>query len=712
MLLFLLSLSLSPAFADEGMWLPQLLKRLNEPAMKANGMRLSAEDIYSINQSSLKDAVVSFGGFCTGEVISDQGLLLTNLHCGLGQVQFHSTVEKDYITDGFWAENKKAELPNDGLTATFIRRIENVTQPMLEGTDNALSPASRDSLIGVHQKVLEEELSEKYGMEVKIRDFFYGAEFYAFVTETFTDVRLVGAPPRSIGNFGGDTDNWMWPRHAADFSLFRIYAGPDNRPAKYSQDNQPYRPKKHFPISLRGPKEGDFTMVFGFPGRTSEYLYSEAVRQIMELQNPANIDIRGRKLAVLETAMRADDKVRIKYTAKQARVSNAWKKWIGQNRGLKKLDAVRVKQQQEVSFEKWILADAGRREKYGQVLPTFQENYSEMAKILLPRDYFYESILGSDLGLLAYRYYTSLSRAKDQQERTKAAEELEARLELHFKDYDLKTDKELFIVSAEAYRDNVEPRYYPPYLAEVKKKYKDDIRAYADDLYKRSALTDKAKAKQLLEDVKAGKIKSTTEDPAYMFLKQAYDTYITDLVPAQRDIDASLDANYMLYVKGLREMYEDLEFYPDANSTMRVAFGQVKSYSPRNGVKYNWYTTQNGLLEKISMDHVPDYVVPERLVKLFESQDFGPYAADDGLHICFIASNHTTGGNSGSPVIDADGRLIGTNFDRNWEGTMSDIMYDPNQVRNISVDIRYILFIIDKYAGAGHLVEEMTLVTE
>jgi hypothetical protein len=702
---------------DEGMWLPMLLKQLNEADMQKKGMRLSAEDIYSVNKSSLKDAIVQFGGGCTGEIISNQGLLLTNHHCGYGQIQSHSSVENDLLTNGFWAMDRAQEKPNPGLTATFIVRMEDVTKQIMADIPANLPEAEREKRVQANIKKVQDQTTAGTHYNAIIRPFFYGNEYYMYVTETFRDIRLVGAPPESIGKFGGDTDNWMWPRHTGDFSLFRIYAGPDNKPADYSANNKPYTPKHHLPISLSGIKKGDFTMVFGFPGRTTEYLPSQAVREIVEISDPAKVKIRTVKLGILDQDMKADNKVRIQYAAKYASVSNAHKKWIGEMRGLKKLDAIAKKQAQEQQFAAWVAQETGRKTTYSQVLPQFEQNYGQLAQgATLARDYFMEAVLGVELLNFAQGYAAlanslkatdpaSLSQTALQEQLTRLSRSATG----YFKNYNLPTDKKVFAALLQLYVKDLDQQYVPQALQAASQQYKGNWAAYADKVYAASSLTSEEKVQQLLKLPAAQLQAKLLADPAVALINDLSTILRSKVLPVYTQLN---DQNTLLnrtYLQGLREMQKDRKFYPDANSTLRVSFGQVDGYKPVDGVTYDYYTTLEGIIEKED-PAISDYKVPAKLKELYQKKDYGPYGVNGQMPVGFIASNHTTGGNSGSPVINARGELIGTNFDRNWEGTMSDIMYDPDRVRNISMDARYFLFIVDKFAGAGHLVKEMTLV--
>lgn len=700
--------------ADEGMWLPILLKELNEADMKNMGMKLSAEDIYSINKSSLKDAVVHFNGGCTAEMISSQGLMLTNHHCGYSQIQSHSSVKNDYLTNGFWAMSKEEELANPGLVATFIIRMEDVTKRVLEGVSSAMAESKRDSIIAKNIAAIEKSSVEGTHYEAKVKPFYYGNEYYMFITETFKDVRLVFAPPSSIGKYGGDTDNWMWPRHTGDFSVFRIYADKDGKPAEYSKDNVPFKPRHHFPISLKGVEEGDFTMVFGFPGRTSEYLTSYAVDMTMNVSNPAKIKLRDTRLAIMDGDMKASDETRIKYAAKYASVSNYHKKWMGETRGLKKLDAITVKQEFEKKFQDRVNANPEWKKNYGSLLTDFSTLYKKMDKPQRSYDYFIEAVLAVE----AIRYAGGFSKLADLSHKketkpedvSKEAERLRAGSIRYFKDYNVATDKKLFVAMLKMYYWNIDKSQHPEIFKLVEKKYKGSFEKYADDIYLKSMFVSEEKIAAFLTGYSAGDVKKMEKDPAYLLMQSAYDNYRKNVLPEYTKLNEEVNKLTRTYMHALREVMPEKKYYPDANSTLRVSYGKIQGYEPQDGVKYDYYTTMDGLMEKADPNN-DEFKVSEKLIELYEKKDYGQYAhKDGGLRVCFAASNHTTGGNSGSPVIDADGNLIGTNFDRSWESTMSDIMFDPERCRNIVLDVRYTLFVIDKFAGAKHLVDEMTIV--
>ncbi len=704
--------------ADEGMWLPLLLKQLNESDMQKNGLKLSAEDIYSINKSSLKDAIVHFNGGCTAEIISDKGLLLTNHHCGYGQIQAHSTVQNDLLTNGFWAMNASQELPNPGLTATLIVRMEDVTAKVLAGVSDEVNETEREKKINETINAIQKEAVKGTHYGAYIRPFFYGNEYYMFITETFRDVRLVGAPPSSIGKFGGDTDNWIWPRHTGDFSIFRIYANKDNNPADYSPDNVPYKPKHHLPISMKDIEKGDFTMVYGFPGRTSEYLSSYAVDMIMNESDPAKVKIRETRLAIMDMEMKKSDSVRIQYASKYASLANYYKKWIGEINGLKKLDAINKKKQFEQNFLSKVNADNNAKNKYGKLFNDLEKAYTQFNPLNKQRDYYIEAILGIESVFYAYTYVNlidSLNKGKKPEELQKDIERLQTAKKQFFKDYDSKTDEKVCAALLKIYYDNIDKTQQPDVFREIEKKYRCGnnttlmFEKYVADIYKKSIFVSETDITKVLSNI-AKNYKKVQKDPVYKLMLSCYTKFVQDIRPQYNKLEAEVNNLNRIYMKAIKELVSDKKYYPDANGTLRVAYGKVDGYFPRDAVFYNYYTTLDGLMEKEN-PVVDEFIVSPKLKELYQKKDYGQYAdKNNELRIAFCASNHTTGGNSGSPVLNGEGQLIGTNFDRNWEGTMSDIMYNPDQVRNIILDVHYTLFVIDKFAGAGYLLNEMTLV--
>lgn len=700
-------LTLQLAFAQQtgGMWIPSLLEGKVAGNMQKVGMKMTAKEIYDVNQSSLKDAIVHFNGGCTGEIISNQGLILTNHHCGYGIIQSHSSVEKDYLSNGFWAKTKDEELVNKNLFVRFIIKIEDVTEQVLENTENITDPFTRKEKIGANIQKVSKNYAKESWQDVSISEFFEGNQYILFVTETYRDVRLVGAPPSSIGKFGSDTDNWVWPRHTGDFSLFRVYADKNNRPAEYSKDNVPYTPKHFLPISMSGISEDDFTMVFGFPGRTQEYLPAVAVQQIVTSLNPAKIKVRDASLTIMDKYMRVDPKIKIQYAAKYASIANYWKKWIGETQGLQKSNAVQIK----LNFEKILTQKIQQANKteYAKILPQFDELYEKYGPYALAYDYFVE-VMFSNSTLLnhVFKLYQSekLFEAKGESVFLERKENMLKSVPGFFKNFDITVEQEVATALIEIYMKNVPEKFLPTQVILGKKPV-----VLADAIYK-SNFVSQEKYTAILQGADAKKIiQNLNKDPLYAYVKAIGAKFYDEILPTYEVLDAEIEALQTKYMKVILEMNPDTMLFPDANSTLRITYGKVKGYQPRDAVKYEPISYLDGVIEK----YVPgdyEFDVPQKLLDLYQSKDYGVYGENGKMPVCFIATNHTTGGNSGSPAIDAHGNLIGLNFDRVWEGTMSDIHYDPAICRNIMVDIRYVLFIIDKYAGAKHLVDEMKLV--
>lgn len=700
----------SLVMANEGMWLPLLLGQLNEKEMKSLGMKISAKDIYSVNSGSLKDAIVSFGGFCTAEVISTQGLLLTNHHCGFDAIQNHSTLDNNYIRDGFWARNHAEEIPNPGLFATFIVRIEDVTAKVLKGVTPGMTESERQAIVDRNQAELRKTVKKESFQDAFIRGFFEANQYYLFVTETYRDIRLVGAPPSSIGNFGKDTDNWMWPRHTGDFSMFRIYAGKDNKPAAYSTDNVPYKPKRALSISLDGTSQGDFTMVFGFPGRTTEYLPSIAVKQIVEVSDPAKVAIRDRALAVIDGFMRKDEQIKIQYAAKYASISNAWKKWQGEILGLTRTNAVAKKKAYEESFQQRVNANPQWKASYGHLLGDLESAYEAIKPYGLARDYFSEIIGKIELFTIAAQLntlVTAYERDGDSgyQQRLKQVKERLAEL---YGEYSAAVDEDVFQAMMQMYQEDQDPDYIAPGFKELVNQSGGNYDKLAATIYAGTDLDDPASMK-MLDKPAAEVVAALKENSVLNLYRELLTAYQTRVQARVNELQTTINGLQRTYMKAQMEVMKEKKFYPDANSTLRVTYGNVKGYEARDAVKYDTHTYLDGVMQK----YVPgdyEFDLPERLRELYRKKDYGQYGKNGKMPVCFIASNHTTGGNSGSPALDAYGNLVGLNFDRVWEGTMSDINYDPSICRNIMVDIRYVLFIVDKYAGANHLIREMKLV--
>jgi len=699
------------AVADEGMWLPSLIYKLNIKTMQEMGCKLSAEDIYSINNASLKDAVVALDhGSCTAELVSKDGLLLTNHHCGFGEIQEHSSVEHDYLQDGFWAMSRDEELPNPGKTVTFLLSVEDVTGKVLAEVTDEMSESERNKKIDEVTHRLEKEAKGDTHHEVYIRNFFNANQYFLFVTETFKDIRLVGAPPQALGKFGGDTDNWMWPRHTNDFSMFRVYCAPDGSPAEYSEENVPYHPKHFLPISLKGVEDGDFAMVFGYPGRTNRYKTSYGIDYTMKVTNTARIEVREKKLEIIADYMATSQKAKIQYASKHASSANYYKNAIGQNEALTKLHVLDQKRELEDQFTAWVNADPARKAKYGEALPLIQDAYTDIDNDKA-RDYIVEALLmGPEIFLFANsaRPLTELLK-KPEENKDKIAhvvEGIKARMETYFKDYDAPTDQKIVGALMKIYAEKNSAAFYPSFFDEIQKKYKGDYEKYAAKMFEKSVFDNEAELKAFLEKPT---LKALEKDMGFQAAVSIFDKF-REISMAQAAGGEKLSKGRRLFVAGLMEMQPDKVFYPDANSTMRLTYGKVMDYDPRDGVTYKYFTTTDGYLEKeIPGDY--EFDVPARMKELILAKDFGKYADTDGkLHTDFITNNDITGGNSGSPVINGDGQLIGIAFDGNWEAMSGDFVFEPNLQRCINVDIRFVLWVIDVYAGAGHLVDEMEIV--
>jgi hypothetical protein len=710
-LLLLTVLFLGRAVADEGMWLPSLIHKLNIFEMQEMGLELSAEEIYNINNSSLKDAVVALDrGSCTAELISKEGLLLTNHHCGYDEIQTHSSVENDYLQDGFWAMNREEELPNPGKSVSFLVRVEDVTGKVLAELTDDMTEEERNREINSVTRDLEKGAKGDTHYETYVRSFFNANQFHLFVVETFNDVRLVGAPPQALGKFGGDTDNWMWPRHTADFALFRVYSGPDGKPASYSDDNVPYSPKHFLPVSINGVEEGDFAMVLGYPGRTNRYETAKGVEYIMNVTNPVRVEAREEKLRIIDKYMSSSQKARIQYASKYARSSNYYKYSIGQNRGLENLNVIGKKQELEDKFMDWVNADSNRREKYGKALDYIEEAYSDV-EVRKAQEYMAEAMVrGPEIFMFAYRalpVYRLLSEGETRPEfREMIKNRITYDMDSHFKDYDAETDKKVAAALMKLYADNIDKKYHPAFFADVLKRYKGDFEKYTEKMFKKSVFDDQNEVNQFLDNMK---LRTLEKDMAFQAARDIFDKFreLNDLAGENKDL---LDRGNRLFLEGLMEMQADKSFYPDANSTMRLTYGQVLNYEPRDGVIYKYYTTVDGYLEK-EIPGDDEFDVPERMKELLLAKDFGRYANENGeLNACFITNNDITGGNSGSPVLNAKGELIGVAFDGNWEAMSGDIAFEPELQRCINVDIRFVLWVIDKYAGATHLIDEMLIV--
>ncbi len=696
------------AKADEGMWLPQLLGKLNESRMKSLGMKISAADIYSINKGSLKDAIVSFGGFCTGEIISSKGLVLTNHHCGFDAIQNHSTLEKNYIRDGFWSKTNADEIPNKGLFATFIVRIDDVSAAALVGITSSMSEAERMAAIDKNLAQINKDAKKEATQKSFTRGFFEGNQYYLFVTETYSDVRLVGAPPSAIGNFGKDTDNWVWPRHTGDFSMFRIYASKDNKPADYSVDNVPFTPKKSLNISIDGIAENDFTMVFGFPGRTTEYLYSAAVEQIRTINDPAKIAIRDKALNIIDGFMRKDEGIKIQYAAKYASIQNAYKKWQGEVLGLTRTDGVGRKKTQELEFQKRVDANPALKAQYGNLLQTLESGYNDIKSLGLARDYYQEIVSKIEIFTIVAQLNNLVSAFEKNGQKgfDETKPKVKAMLEDFMKEFNPIVDRKLFEGLMEMYVKNQPANVVSPM---AKTMYDGGIGAAADKIYGENTFTDVSKLNALIDGKPEDLIAFMKGSNTVALQKDLVSTYQTAVQKDLTGVQNRITLAQRTYMQAQMDVFKEKTFFPDANSTLRVTFGKVQGYKPKDGAYYDFKTDLDGVMEKYKPGDY-EFDVPEKLRMLHKNKDYGQYGVGGKMPVCFIATNHTTGGNSGSPALDAYGNLIGLNFDRVWEGTMSDINYDASICRNIMVDIRYVLFIVDKFAGADRLVKEMNLV--
>ena len=695
--------------AGEGMWLPMLIKRLDQQNLKEMGLHLTPAEIYSINNSSLKDAVVRMGGgFCTGEIISSKGLLLTNHHCGYSIIQEHSTTENNYLAEGFWAENMKQEKRNPGLSVSFLVRMEDVTDRVLSDVSWDMNESDREKKVNEIAKQIEQEATTGNHYDAEVKSFFEGNEYYLFVYETFRDVRFVGAPPTSIGKFGGDADNWEWPRHTGDFSLFRVYTGPDGMPADYSEDNIPLKPKHHLPISLDGVEQGDFTMTFGFPGSTDRYLTSYGVEQAINITNPAIVEVRDKKLEVLKKDMKADEAIDIMYASKYAQIANYWKYYIGQTEQIKNNEVLKRKKDLEKEFSEWVNAKKKRKEKYGEALTLIDQAYDMLESTAKSGVYVREAALtGADAVLFAFRLdrmYQKMLEAEEDSQKKAMMESMKERVNTFYNEHNLPTDRKLFATTMSMFHKNIVKDQQPDYLVEASKKYKGDFQKWANDLYDESYITNK---EELLGMIEEPNKKKWEKDPMVNIARKTFELYSGNRARNAEAYD-KLSRGMRLFEAGLQEMKPKKDFYPDANSTMRVSFGQVQPYSPSDAVSYEYFTTLEGVMEKEDPND-DEFIVPAKLKGLYEQEDYGRYADEDGdMWVNFISTNDITGGNSGSPVIDGRGRLIGLAFDGNWEAMSGDISFEEEVQRTINVDIRYVCFIIDKFAGADHLIKEMT----
>ncbi len=704
--------SIFTASADEGMWLLTMLKKMNMDRMEEMGLKLSAEDIYNINQSSVKDAVVNFGGFCTGEIVSDQGLIFTNHHCGYGAIQEHSTPENNYLKNGFWAKTKEDEIPIDGLFVSFLVRMENVSDQINSELTEGMSETARAQKIDEIASEIEEEATEGNNYNARVKSFYNGNQFYLMIYEKYNDVRMVGAPRESIGKFGHDTDNWMWPRHTGDFAIFRVYAGPDGKPAEYSENNVPLKPKHHFKISLKGVEDGDFSMILGYPGGTDRYMTSYGVKEAKNITNPTRIQVRGEKQEIMMEAMKSSEELRIKYTSKYSISSNYYKYSIGQNEGLRRLDVIEEKEKLENQFREWVRQDQERQEKYGEALDIIKEAYESRKPYFRTYMYMSEALLrGAEIVPFSLRFMGLYQILKDNPDSTEAiqaeVENLKSRLKDYYKDYHAPTDQRILAALFDLFHENVKDEYQPEIFSRIEEMYDGDYKKYAEIVFENSMFVSMNQVQNFLDNPSSEALEN---DPAFD-AAMSMQSKLSEIGAEYRSFAEQLGKGQRSFLSGLMEMQEDRKFYPDANFTMRLTYGKIDDYYPRDAVHYDYYTTLKGVMQKEDPTD-EEFIVPAKLKEIYKKKDYGRYGQDEEMRVCFISNNDITGGNSGSPVLNNKGHLIGIAFDGNWEAMTGDIKFEPELQRTISVDIRYVLFVIDKFAGATHLIEEMDIVEE
>jgi len=692
--------------ADEGMWPPSLINSVLFQKMKEKGFLLTPEALYSTSQASIKDAIVLFGRGCTGEIISNQGLVLTNHHCGFGQIQNHSSVEHDYLRDGFWAKNKEAELSNPGLSVSILVRMEDVTQALSAGIPAEYSDREKELRMAANAKDYIAKATAGTHYQAQIKPFFGGIQQWILIYETFTDIRLVGAPPGSIGKFGGDTDNWVWPRHTGDFSLFRIYAGKDNKPAAYSKDNVPYTPKKYLPISTSGIKEGDFTMLLGYPGRTSEYLPSYALDLVSKKTNPKKIALRTKRLEIINAAMKSSQENRIRYADLQADIANAWKKWQGETLGMAKADAINQKEKNEEKYRTYFTGLGAEGKPYLDALENLRLEYREMSRLSLPAQYQSEAINSNNIFSIISLTQTLLSKSKESSAeiKAKALSDYKASVRSIWKDCDPSVEKALFTVCMEAYHKDIPKDMQTFYFQELLNSAPLENGKFTKEIFEKGNWFDSTKVWTLAEKASKGDSVQLRRNPTYKLWKTLNDHFVSIILPQFQRANSTLEQHQKIFFKGLMEMEKEKQFYPDANQTFRIAFGKVEGYNPKDGVQYGFSTASDGIMEKAGT--ADDFMMDPALASKFKKQNS---SAAGPVPVAFIASNHSTGGNSGSPVLNAKGELIGLNFDRVWEGTMSDYFFDSRICRNVSCDIRYVLWVIENVGESKHLVQEMEL---
>jgi len=700
--------------ADEGMWILSLLKKQNIEKMQKMGLKLSAEDIYDVNNACLKDAIVGLGHagrpfshFCTGEIISGEGLILTNHHCGFGALQSHSTTEHDYLQDGFWAYDKKQELTNEGVTASILVRIEDVTEKVLAVVNDGMTEDERAKAVSTLSRELSAKAVEGTAHKAHVQSMFNGNQYFIFVYNIYQDVRLVGAPPQSMGKFGGDTDNWMWPRHTADFCMFRIYTAPDGSSAAYAADNVPFKPKHHLPISTKGVKDGDFAMILGFPGTTNRYLTSYGLEETMDVTNKIRYEVRTEKLRVMKEGMVKNQKTRIQYSSKYAGCANYWKYSHVQNIALKKLNTMGNKQAIEKEFAAWVAADASRQAKYGNVLSMLDKAFDDTKSLKVAQSYTFEAFAGAEAHMFAagFRGIDAFLKGGEKADKWEMVKgKIANQAKGFFKNFNKDVERNLIATLFKIYDENVEAKYKTEEYNDLMKKYKGNFEKFADKAAKKSIFMDEAKFNEWLENPSA---KTLKKDMLYRAGLAFYANYKA-LRGFAGENGKIMNKGNRLFVDALLQMHPEKAWAPDANSTIRLTYGKVGGYEAKDAVDYNYYTTMKGIIEKEDPTN-DEFVVPARLVELYNNKDFGPYAENGRLHTCFLTDNDITGGNSGSPVINGNGELIGTAFDGNSEAMSGDIDFEENLQRCISLDARYMLWIVDKFAGAKNLIEEMDI---
>ncbi len=698
--------------ADEGMWIPMLVEELVYMEMKQMGLELTPEEIYSVNNSSLKDAIVIFGGGCTGEIISPEGLLLTNHHCGYGVIQDISTPENNLLKNGFWAKNKDQEIPIEGLRVTFLKKIEPATEAVLEGVTDDMTEEERSTKIKENIEKITEEAKEGNDYSVRVMPFFEGNQYFTYFYEVYKDVRFVGAPPEAIGKYGADTDNWMWPRHTGDFSMFRVYMSPEGEPADYSEDNVPLKPEHFLPVNISGVEEGDFAMIMGYPGGTDRYMTSFAIDRAISEYNPNFVDIRAEKLDIMKNEMDQDSVVRLQYASKFARTANYWKYYIGQTKGLKRLKVYDKKLALENEFTDWVNENPERIAKYGEALADIETAYQAIREYDMANLYFIEGIYrGPEILGFGWRFRSLMNdlekKDKDESKIREEIGKLQDAAKNHFKDYSAAVDQNMLASMLKMFFYNVPMEQQPEMLKTIANKYNANFDAYAREVFEESIFASLESVNEFLEKPKARKIE---KDPAFETMMAFYSNF-RELRKKTAEANTLLDRGRRLFIAGLMEMQPAKKFYPDANFTMRLTYGIVDDYYPADAVHYNYYTTLEGVMEKEDPTSW-EFIVPKKLKELYNEKDYGPYGEGDVMKVCFLTNHDITGGNSGSPVINAKGELIGLAFDGNWEAMSGDIAFEPELQRTINVDIRYVLFIIDKFGGASNLIDEMMIVKE